>query len=62
MSIDIRQYVIAHNKAPRGYGNWAFSDRHGQTIQFFCGTYTEAKKAAIQWAKQNNIPTLYLLG
>lgn len=61
MSIDIRQYVITHNKAPRGYGNWAFSDKHGHVIQFYYGTYTEAKKQAKQWAKQSGIDMLYLL-
>ena len=61
MSINIERYYRAYQKQPRGRGNWAFSDRAEQRIQFFFGTYTEARKQAIQWAKQNGIDMLYLL-
>lgn len=62
MSINTERYYNTHQKQPRGYGNWAFSDRAETRINFFTGTYSEAVRAAKKWAKQNNIIVLYVLG
>lgn len=55
MSIQIStaQYVRAHGKQPRGYGQWAFFFDGATDVddaQWFTGKYSEAKKMAIAFA------------
>lgn len=57
--IETNRYVRSHMKEPRGSGLWLFEDAAGQVVFEFNGTYTEAKQAAIAWAKQNGRSYLY---
>lgn len=47
-------YEFAHGRKPRGVGYWAFfsNDKKGTTFWHF-GSYTDAKKAAVEDAKKN---------
>ena len=69
MTINTKDYELSTmGKTPRGYGFWNFADKcnydlDGNTKFFtFNGTYTEAKKAAIKWGKENGLSTVYVLG
>lgn len=52
-----RAYERSHGRKPRGEGGWGFQrsttevafdgDRYGD-VHFFFGTYTEARKAAVE--------------
>lgn len=50
-------YARSHQRQPRGQGYWAF--RHGKTratlgeFRFYNGTYAEAKRAAVEAARQD---------
>lgn len=58
MHFDTTPYEISNGHTPRGRGGWMFQDRQQylidqydntyswDTIHTFCGTYTEAKRAA----------------
>ncbi len=50
LDFETRHYEMAHGKAPRGRGMWAFELRNGRTVVapmfWHNGTYGEAKRAA----------------
>lgn len=58
VEVSTTSYVFAHGKEPRGQGGWAFFGvRNGQRVEepvFFDGTFTEARKQAIEWARAND--------
>lgn len=62
MAVEVRteRYEWAYGKKPRGDGMWAFGDSKHEKIEFFNGTYSEAKAKAIKWAKMNNMRTIYV--
>lgn len=62
MTVEVRteRYEWAYGKKPRGIGTWAFGDSEDKKIEFFSGTYTEAKSKAIKWAKMNNMHRIYV--
>ncbi len=57
-------YQFSHGRAPRGVGTWAFfRDRSSDPCEGFWvnqASFTEAKKAAAVWARQNNVATVYV--
>ena len=46
------RYEREYGKAPRGLGTWIFFGKNGWSFERF-GMYSEAKKAAIEKAKQD---------
>jgi hypothetical protein len=59
--IDTALYVLAHGRAPKGFGYWAFESANEPHLTYrFRGTYSEAKRAAISWAKANNHAVLFV--
>lgn len=50
ITVSTRPYYRSHMKEPKGRGSWAF-DIAGK-IEWFNGTYTEARKAAVAKAKE----------
>ena len=61
-SVDTSKYVWAHGKQPRGWGLWFFGDWNENWTFEFTGSYTEAKKAALQAAKgHDEFVTIYPL-
>lgn len=65
MKCEVRteKYEFSTGKKPSGFGTWAFGTKDEQTVWFFNGKYSEAKKQAI--AKANEIlpkfTTIYVL-
>ena len=53
-SVSTLRYESEYGKAPRGLGTWIFFGKNGWSFEFF-GMYGEAKKAAIEKAKQDRI-------
>ena len=48
------QFQAAHGRKPRGTGNWWFRfSGNGRSEQNWHGTFSEAKKQAMAFAKQN---------
>lgn len=45
-------YMWTHGSAPRGHGHWAF--RIGGDTKSFSGTFTEAQKKAIAYARKHH--------
>lgn len=62
MTVAVRteRYEWAYGKKPRGTGRWAFGNYKHEKIEFFDGSYSEAKAKAIRWAKMNNMSTIYV--
>ena len=60
MTVSTSQYQAAHARKPRGTGWWFFlASAGGFQFEFtHVGTYTEAKKAAIKWARSINASSL----
>lgn len=58
VTVSTSHYERAGRKSPRGRGQWAFSI--GQAIKFFWGSYSDAKKQAIEYAAQNGVTTIYV--
>lgn len=56
MSIQVRttEYEFSHGKKPRGYGHWAFFFDNITDPGFIEGWYADAKKKAIEYAKDKN--------
>lgn len=55
MKVEVRttHYEFAHGRKPRGTGLWLFhgyNERSGRTFEFN-GSYSEAKRKAIEWAR-----------
>lgn len=48
MMVYTYEYARAHGEKPNGYGEWWFCDSTGTWVSGFVGTYTEAKKNAIE--------------
>ena len=68
IEIDTHDYERSHGKTPRGYGSWAFSATHPgsrewriEQARFFHGSWGEARRQAIAWAKAEGLATLYAL-
>lgn len=66
MKIGTMKYQASHGQAPRGRGLWIFEAQEsvwgGTRTQFsHNGTYTEARAAAIVWAKANSYAALTVL-
>lgn len=58
MRVEVKttHYEFAHGRKPRGTGLWMFhgyNDRSGRTFEFN-GTYSEAKKEAVKWARSRD--------
>ncbi|MEW6657201.1 MAG: hypothetical protein AB1424_00945 [Thermodesulfobacteriota bacterium] len=53
------QYEASHGRLPRGWGRWAF--QIGEQIEWFAGTYTEARKLAIKQAQQEGVSSIEVL-
>lgn len=51
--VNTSQYEFSHGKQPRGYGHWAFEI--GAETLFFSGNYGDAKRQAVQAAKDRNV-------
>ena len=53
------EYQFSHGRQPRGYGSWAFEIKGGSEteakVEWFKGTYTEAKAQAIKVAKARHL-------
>lgn len=56
VTVSTRDYQFSHNRAPRGYGSWAFAfDGAEQMHEIFwvhSATYTQARKAAVAEARR----------
>ena len=54
--VSTRDYEFAHGRTPRGFGHWAFEfgEREAaEAVEFWTGTYSEAKAQAVRFAKDN---------
>ena len=62
MTVEVRTsaYEWAYGKKPRGRGNWAFGDSKMEKMEFFYGSYAEAKKQAIEWAKAQGLEIIHV--
>lgn len=68
-SITSRDYERSHGKLPRGTGSWAFKfyptknkdDEYGD-IEFFNGSYSDAKKQAKEYGMKNEYISADTLG
>ena len=72
--IETSMYQFTTGKQPKGYGRWAFGTKTAYEtlfikgvnpatgLWFYFGTYTQARKSAIQKAKEEGIEgTIYVL-
>ena len=48
--VSTRSYKRSHNKAPRGYGMWAFEINRKE--YFITGNFADARKEAVKVAKE----------
>ena len=56
ITVNTRNYQIAHGKSPRGFGQWGFymgEEKHDSIPIFFTGNYADAKKQAVKYAREN---------
>ena len=53
------RYVRSHLKDPKGRGSWLFEDQAGEIVFMHNGTYSEAKKAALQHCREHGLAGLY---
>ena len=66
MKVEVRadRYVWSAGKMPRGYGSWAFSTKKNpddvDDVWFFYGNYADAKKQAIEKAKEVGADVVYV--
>lgn len=60
VSIDQTRYVRSHAKSPKGTGQWNFETAAFTLCVTHNGTFTAARKAAVEWAKANFVGTLYV--
>jgi hypothetical protein len=51
VTVNTTKFQFSHGKSPRGTGFWFF-EASNQTFSFF-GSFAEAKKEAVKWAKEN---------
>ncbi len=52
MEFSTTDYEFVHGKKPRGFGRWAFFfDNNGEQPWFYHGSFTNAKKTAIAYAR-----------
>lgn len=70
--VETREFVIAHGRAPRGRGGWAFAfdraDAEGVNADYLARafwvngvTYGQAKRAAIAEAVKRGVSTVWVL-
>lgn len=52
MTVNTTTFQASHGTTPRGFGQWFFEVSTGQTFTF-TGKFSDAKKAAQEWARQN---------
>jgi hypothetical protein len=52
VTVDTNTFEFAHSKSPRGTGFWFFFGPGGEEFSF-SGSFAQAKKAAVKWAKEN---------
>ena len=57
VTVSTRDYEFSHGRTPKGQGNWVFIFPNN-TIDWFRGTYTEARKAAIARAKSQGFTSI----
>lgn len=57
--VSTRKYEASHGRLPRGWGRWAF--QIGEQIEWFAGTYTEAKKLATKRARKAGVSVIEVL-
>lgn len=76
VDVSATDYVLAHGRAPRGRGTWAFTSKRTPSFAlahvdaaaaareiFWTQAdtpYGAAKKAAVEWARQNNHPVIFV--
>jgi hypothetical protein len=58
-------YAFAHGRQPRGCGSWAFGSKACTPLDeiFWApagSSFTEAKTAAIKWARSAGLSTVYV--
>ena len=54
-----RKYEFSHGKTPRGTGGWGFYPvGNPDTVAFFYGSLTEAKRQAREWAREHSFTAL----
>lgn len=59
-SIHTSRFYASHLRSPRGRGSWLFENRAGEVVFMHNGTYTEAKKAAVAFGRQNGHSLLWV--
>ncbi len=57
--VSIRQYEASHGRRPRDWGRRGF--QIGDQVEWFAGTYTEAKKLAVEQARQGGLHLIEVL-
>lgn len=65
VQVNDTEYRMSHGHAPRGRGGWLFCNAflfndpdYYKHCENFNGTYTEARKQAVAWAKENHIVSI----
>lgn len=63
VNVDYSKYLFAYGKNPRGYGTWWFRIGSSDDDIAFSrvGTFKDCKRLAVQFAKQLNVQTIYVL-
>lgn len=54
------RYVFAHGHAPRGFGAWMFENDNRQVVVQHSGMFSDAKRVAIAWARQNGAARVHV--
>ena len=67
MQVNLRNYIqVNGQKKPGGMGFWWFASDtkfdFSTKYYSFSGRYSEARKAALNWAKKNGLTSVCLLG
>lgn len=58
-TVDNSRHNRSHLQNPRGRGGWMFENEAGEHVFTFSGTFAEARRAALAWARAHGVDVLY---
>ena len=62
VTVNNSAFVFAHGRSPRGQGSWAFGRERNTRVEecvWFNGTFAEARKQAVAWARANGVDQVW---
>jgi hypothetical protein len=60
VEVNSSRFEFSHARAPRGVGFWWFESRDRSQQFQHQGSFAEARRAAVAWARANNVREVFV--